>query len=340
MRVTSGLSEICGVPSSQRRIRLSQALTATHEEAKTNIEPVPVTVRAAAIRVCRDAFHWRDDVRAVFITAGVPTALYDKYDDPTNSKAKIARFLFDELQAIGQQGYAIQRKIVEELCRMSRPHRDAPDQQAGKAALADLKQEATATQILVDPEKAAAGARRAAGQRKIVAVAERHAKLGDLMASFLALNRLKPTTNAERQGRGYKLERLLADLFRVYDMEYRPSYRTAGEQIDGSFHFRGFTYLVEAKWQVAPPTSGDLLEFKAKVDGKIDSTRGVFISMANYDEAVVAHVIRTTRGTRNNIILFDGRDISLLFEGCIGLVDALTAKIDAAEQEGRMRHPL
>jgi hypothetical protein len=39
-------------------------------------------------------------------------------------------------------------------------------------------------------------------------------------------------------------------------------------------------------------------------------------------------------------VLFDGRDVALLFEGSVGLVDALTAKIDAAEQEGRMWHPL
>lgn len=53
--------------------------------------------------------------------------------------------------------------------------------------------------------------------------------------------------------------------------------------------------------------------------------------MAGYDEQVLDHVIKTARGSRNNIVLFDGRDVALLFEGGIGLVDALTAKIDAAE---------
>jgi hypothetical protein len=121
-------------------------------------------------------------------------------------------------------------------CTGEKPHPDAPDQTAGKSALADLKREATAMQTLVDPEKAAADAR--------------------------------------RQARGYKLERLLADLFRIHDLEYRPSYRADGEQIGGSFHFRGFTYLTEVKWRSKPPTAGDLLGFKSKVDGKIDSTRG------------------------------------------------------------------
>lgn len=33
--------------------------------------------------------------------------------------------------------------------------------------------------------------------------------------------------------------------------------------------------------------------------------------------------------------MFTGRDMSQLFEGRIGLVDALTKKVDADEQEGR-----
>jgi hypothetical protein len=298
-------------------------------------------VQRAAIAVCRDAFYFRDDVRAVFLIAGVPRALYDRYDDPdTNSKAKIARIIFDELGATGEPGYVVQRKIVEELCRMSRPHHKATDKHAGAMALAELKQEATAEQILVDSQKAAADARRTANQRKAMAVQERRLRLGELRKTFLALNRLVPGTDAERQGRGYKLERLLADLFRLHDMEYRPSYRIPGEQIDGSFHFRGFTYLTEAKWRVTTPTAGDLLEFKAKVDGKIDSTRGVYVSMAGFDQAPLNHAMHVARGARNNVVLFDGRDITLLFEGSIGLIDALTAKIDAAEQTGKMWQPL
>jgi hypothetical protein len=174
----------------------------------------------------------------------------------------------------------------------------------------------------------------------VAATQLRKDRVGELRMAFIELSKRAPANDDERQGRGYKLERLLADLFRAHDMEYRPSYKIDGEQIDGTFHFRGFTYLVEARWRTSPPTAGDLLDFKAKVDGKIDSTRGVFISMAGYDENVLDHVVRTARGSRNNVILFDGRDVTLLFEGAIGLEDGLTAKIDAAEQEGRMWRPL
>jgi hypothetical protein len=58
--------------------------------------------------------------------------------------------------------------------------------------------------------------------------------------------------------------------------------------------------------------------------------------MAGYDQQVLDHVIRIARGSRNNIVLLDGCDVALLFEGSVGLVDTLTAKIDATEQERRM----
>ncbi len=301
-----------------------------------NVEPVPIAAQLAAITVCRDAFHWRDDIRAIFVSAGVPRAVYDKYDDLGVSKAKIARYLFDDLQAAGESGVTTQRKIIDELCRMTKPHPDAPDQKAGIVALALLKDEANKAHLLVNPERAASDARRASNERRARAVQDRRATLGSLRDTFLKLNRMQPRSDAEQQRRGYDFERLLADLFRVYDLEYRPSYRLKGEQIDGAFHFRGFTYLVETRWRTDVPDFGDLVDFKAKVDGKIDSTRGIFVSMAGFDQAVVDHVVRIARGTKNNIILFDGRDISLLFEGSIGLVDVLTAKVDAAEQEGNM----
>lgn len=88
----------------------------------SKIEQLPTTVQRAAVRACRDALHWRDNLRAVFLAAGVPGSLYDKYDDPANSKAKIVRYVLSDLQGRGQSGFVIQRKVVEELCRMNKPH--------------------------------------------------------------------------------------------------------------------------------------------------------------------------------------------------------------------------
>ena len=66
----------------------------------------------------------------------------------------------------------------------------------------------------------------------------------------------------------------------------------------GSFHFRGFTYLVEARWRGQPPTTGDLADFKVQVDGKLESTRGLFISIIGFNDEILAHFANVS-GKRN-----------------------------------------
>jgi hypothetical protein len=303
-------------------------------------QAVPEAVRSAVVQVCRDAFHWRDDVRALFLGAGVPPALYDRYDQPEFSKAKIARAVLNELQSRGATGGAVQRKIIEELCQMDRPHPDAPDQAKGRLALAELKRVATARRILVDVVDERTQQRRAQAAQQQRARQRRQERLGVLRDRFFALLRDQPRTQAERQRRGYDLEELVADLFETYDLPYRRAYRAPHEQVDGSFHYRGFTYTVEAKWEALPPSFGEMVKFKANVDGKLESTRGLFVSMAGYDENQLEHFLNMPRGSRNNVILVDAQDMIAIFEGRITLPDALIAKIDAAEQEGRPWHPL
>lgn len=303
-------------------------------------QPVSEGVRAAVIRVCRDAFYYRDDVRAVFIDAGCPEAIYDKYDSPENSKPKIARFVLNDLRVLGERGAAVQRKIVTELCRMDRPRPDATDPAKGREALADLKREASERQLLVDPEKAAAKQRQARAEQQVRAQTRRQERLGELRQRFYDHMKDRTRTAAEIQQRGYALEGLLADIFELYDLEHRRPYRSRHEQVDGSLHFRGFTYLIEAKWESQPPSFGDLAKFKANVDGKAESTRGLFVAMAGFDDNALEHMFEVARNSRNNLILVDGQDMITIFEGRIALADALIAKIDAAEQEGKAWHPL
>ena len=66
------------------------------------------------------------------------------------------------------------------------------------------------------------------------------------------------------QSRGFAFERYLNELFRLFDLEPRSSFRIVGEQIDGSIQLDGQTYLVEAKWQNKQTGQADLLTFKGK----------------------------------------------------------------------------
>jgi hypothetical protein len=139
------------------------------------------------------------------------------------------------------------------------------------------------------------------------------------------------------QSRGYGLEDLLAELFETHEISYRRPYRTKTEQIDGHFSYKGFDYLVEARWRVNPPDEADLAALKTKVDKKLTSTRGLFVSMAGFRPDVV---LEFTRGVSSNIVLMDGHDLTLILEGHVSLTDGLDLKIQKAAQEGIIFFPL
>ena len=70
-------------------------------------------------------------------------------------------------------------------------------------------------------------------------------KLAELNTLFASLHNLEP------QPRGYALESLIAQLFTLFDIDSKESFRIHGEQIDGAFSLKGSEYLFEAKWQKA-----------------------------------------------------------------------------------------
>lgn len=76
---------------------------------------------------------------------------------------------------------------------------------------------------------------------------------------------------------------------------------------------------------------------KTKVDKKITSTRGLFVSIPGFRAEVV---LEFTRGVTSNIVLMDGMDLLLILEARVSLIDALEIKIQKAAQEGIILFPL
>ncbi|MDF0675425.1 MAG: restriction endonuclease [Nitrospira sp.] len=162
-------------------------------------------------------------------------------------------------------------------------------------------------------------------------VQERSRKLEALRKSFNSA-----VVSSNRQEAGYSLEDILKDLFALFEVEYRKPFRTVTQQIDGHFSFQGFDYLVEAKWRQNQPVEQELGAFKHKIDGKLESTRGFFVSIPGFREEVIAQF----NGRGANVILIDGRDLVHILEGRIDLRDALKRKIEKAAQEGIVFAPL
>ena len=299
----------------------------------TTPRPLSTAIRNEVLAACRTALHYRGDLKSLMLGAGVPAAVYNRYDHLENTKVKIARSILDELQELGPNGWAVQRRIVTELRGMQRPANGVEDLTAGRNALDALRRTAAHEGVIVDTEQAARNDRATRAAKRQQHITEQQQTLDRLRTEFATLARSKPSTNAERQARGYQLEKLLADLFRANELEYTGSTRQPHEQVDGSFHFRGFTYLVEARWRNQPPDKEDLAGFKLKVDGKLESTRGLFISMAGFDEEVLQYFANVSG--KRNVIYMTGQDLAIIFEGNIALEDALLRKIDAAEKHGR-----
>jgi hypothetical protein len=76
---------------------------------------------------------------------------------------------------------------------------------------------------------------------------QRQVKLEALKQDFLSLYVM-----TDRSKAGLALERLLTELFGLFGLSPRQSFRVVGEQIDGSFELDHDSYLLEAKWEQEP----------------------------------------------------------------------------------------
>jgi hypothetical protein len=292
---------------------------------------LPADVKKCLIDVCGRSFWYKQPLFEMFARAGIPEERYLKYEH--EPKFKIARQLLADLEQAGDDGYLLQRRLLTELCKLrDLTDSEVPDRDAGLDALRSLKSAAQQHDLDVQEEKASRKRRTEDAADSIQKARERDRRLKELQQAFLEMSQ-----STDRQASGYGLEDLLKELFAVYEIRYRKSYRADGEQIDGFFNFGGFDYLVEARWRRDQPTLDDLLGFQGKVNRKIESTRGMIVSITGFQEEIVR---RLRKAGTANLILVDGYDLNLLLEGRVSLIDALQAKVDKAAQEGVIYFPL
>jgi len=286
---------------------------------------LPFEIKNALVEVCGRAFWFKQPLFDVFARAGIPEALYLQHED--EAKFKIARHVIGELERMGEEGFFLQQRLVTELCSLKTlPDSEVPDRDAAVRTLRKLKELAVQHHIEAADRGDRANRAAADARARVERVRERQQRLEELAGAFREM-----TLAADHQARGYQLEDLVKELFALHEIRYRKSYRAAGEQVDGSFQFGGFDYLVETRWRQEAPALDELLAFKGKVDRKIESTRGLFVSVPGFRPEVVE---RLREAGAAKLILMDGRDLAVILEGLVTLTDALQAKVDKAYQEG------
>ncbi|WP_136082925.1 hypothetical protein [Pontiella desulfatans] len=152
-------------------------------------------------------------------------------------------------------------------------------------------------------------------------------KLDEIKSRYMSL-----VSTCTPQQRGFELERVMYDLFNLFDLDPRASFRNIGEQIDGAFSMEGTDYLFEAKWQQDPCAISDLDSFAGKVNRKLDNTLGLFLSINGFSEDGV----RAHSTGRPVIILMTGADLMAVVEERIDFVSLLLRKRKHAAQTGNI----
>jgi hypothetical protein len=294
----------------------------------SSTSPLSWALQEAVVQASGTAFWWKNPLRQLLVRAGVPGPLVNKYDG--ESKFKMMRFILADLDKAGDKGIAVQRQIVRELASIRSITDPSVDKKAAEAAINELREIAKEEGILEsDKPKPDVEKERKA---RLALIEEQQGELRRLHEMFMTL----ATREDVAQQRGYDLEELIGDLFKLYGIPYTPPYRKGTvEQTDGFFTFDGFQYLIESRWRKAQPPIGDLRSFAGKVAAKVESTRGLFLSVAGFRDEVLEEA-RTLR----NLIYMDGQDMALILEGRPHLPEALQAKIDQAAQRGVFFYPL
>ena len=152
-------------------------------------------------------------------------------------------------------------------------------------------------------------------------------RLQGLRESYLELVEM-----GDKKARGYALERLLRDLFALFDMDPRAAFRIQGEQIDGAFALESTNFLLEAKWQQSPTPRRDLDAFSEQIRDKIENTLGLFVSINGFQPTAVSR----HSGQGSTMILMDGVDLYAVLDGRIDLPDLLHRKYRHASQTGEI----
>lgn len=155
--------------------------------------------------------------------------------------------------------------------------------------------------------------------------------LADLEQQLTSLSSLQPVP------RGFAFEKFLSQLFDLFQLAPRSSFRLQGEQIDGSFRLHAEIYLLEAKWRNEQAALADLLTFSGKVEGKAQWSRGLFISYSGFASDGLAAF---ARGRRTNIIAMDGFDLWCALSGKLNLVEVLECKARRAAETNQAFVPV
>jgi len=290
----------------------------------------------ACMRDCILALLWpRQDIIAFFADHGCtkndiqPVANF-KADQL--SRLGIVDLVFDRISASPDGGLGQFRAMLQALLSWS--HFDPYyfddlhklDRKTAEGRLQHLRQLQEIRDAKIQQERDRRNAARSATQKP-------SRTIQDLREEFLGLYYGADSP----QTRGYKLEKILADLAKNSNLETTEPFRVHGEQIDGAIKYDGEHYLIEAKWHDKLASNEPLYQFAGKAEGKMYG-RGIFISVHGFSHDVVTSLVI---GKAIKTVLVDGGDLVLVLEEQLTMAGMIDAKVKAAQTRGLIYvHPI
>ncbi|MFH1119505.1 MAG: hypothetical protein V1775_06745 [Bacteroidota bacterium] len=202
---------------------------------------------------------------------------------------------------------------------------DGSKRKKAKLAVENLRKH-TIGYIQLTKEQEEANKRRQESEKKIAKNISIQEELLELKNLFNTLAR-----NNNFQQRGFQFEKFLNDLFLLYELDPKSSFKNHGEQIDGAFTFDGTDYLLEAKWKQQVNRT-DLASFTFKVEGKLKIAMGLLITVDGITPEAISPEFKS-------IIIMDGSDLIAILDGRISLPDLLYKKRRKANETGNIFVP-
>ncbi len=280
-------------------------------------------MKDAAVKV----FWTKAELRSMLTIAGVDQNLINA-QDWARYKYHILSPIVDDLNC-GEGGLGILRRILHEILRYKKCDHLLRFNDGRK-----LKREAENAlehlRALVkehDTAKITAEEEREARRKRIDEAKKERAfqeKLAGLGEQFMAL-----LGESNENARGYSLEKLLNQLFALFELAPHAPFKRRGEQIDGAFVLDREHFLLEAKWQKDQPNLGSLRDLDGAVSSSLDNTLGLFVSIHGFAPQAIDGYLQ---GNRPRIICMDGSDLMLVVEGRIDLPELLSRKKELAAQ--------
>ena len=285
-------------------------------------------VKEAMVALSGACFWYWNGFYSFLESCGVSAAVRARYPNGSFNKYDVMRNVLTDLEEADDLGTF--RALVSGFYRLRGPvHRDNLDVAKAKKMLDEFHQLVGDDPIDAEVKRREQKAARDAHRTNVGERQAQQRRLEELNTSFSKLSSME---NMTPQARGFKLETLFFDLLQLCEFEYSPPYRHPGEQIDGHFRYEKFDYLVETKWTTCPSNQEAMSIFDGKIRGKVQSTRGFFVSASGFDENAVCKF----SGDAPRIVLMTGQDLALVLSGMITFADAMRTKIDAIVRHGNI----